>query len=88
VPNPYGQFVPDPLAPSGYRWARHGEQPATSMLPIVQPTPQPRPGGTVRYDEYEDHQLSGQDDGHVDPDEFPPFDGINSLMIRSIGAPE
>lgn len=54
----------------------------TSMLPVV-PTPHPR-GGTVRYDEYEDHQLSG----HVDPDEFPRFDGINSLMIRSIGAPD
>lgn len=35
--NPYGQWVPDELAPSGMRWARHGEQPATSMLPSVAP---------------------------------------------------
>jgi hypothetical protein len=29
-----------------------------------------------------------EDDGHVNPAEFPRFDGINSLMIRSIDAPD
>lgn len=33
-----GKWIPDPLAPSGYRWQRAGEQPPTSMLPAVQPT--------------------------------------------------
>lgn len=45
---------------------------ATGMFPVVQPAAE---------DEHED-------DGHIDPEEFPAFDGVTSLMIRSIGAPE
>jgi hypothetical protein len=37
----YGEWVPDSLAPSGFRWKRHGEQPATSMLPIGAPHDEP-----------------------------------------------
>jgi hypothetical protein len=40
VPNPYGQFVPDPLSPSGFRWQRHGEHPPTQMLPAIPPAPE------------------------------------------------
>lgn len=29
-----------------------------------------------------------EDDGHVDPDEFPRFDTIDSRMIRPLGAPD
>lgn len=72
MPNPYGQFVPDPLSPSGYRWQRHGEQPATAMLPPVTP----HTGGTVRYDEFEDHQLSA-----VDQDDLSEFDDDPDLEI-------
>ena len=72
MPNPYGRFVDDPLAPSGYRWQRYDEPEPTGMLPVVQSTAEA------------DHE----DDSHVDPDEFPAFDGVTSLMIRSIGAPE
>ncbi|HLU95208.1 MAG TPA: hypothetical protein VKZ89_00055 [Thermobifida alba] len=34
--NPIGEFVPDPLAPSGYRWKRHDEPEPTGLLPIVE----------------------------------------------------
>jgi len=37
VSNPYGEHVPDPLSPSGYRWQRYDEQPATTMLPTIGP---------------------------------------------------
>jgi hypothetical protein len=47
MPNPYGEFVPDPLAPSGFRWRRHDEQPATTMLPTVQPRNDSEPFGDV-----------------------------------------
>jgi hypothetical protein len=41
--NVHGRWVPDPLSPSGFRWQRHGEQPATTMLPTVPPaTPDER----------------------------------------------
>jgi hypothetical protein len=40
--NPYGQWVPDSLAPGGFRWQRHSEQPATTMLPLFTPSPRPR----------------------------------------------
>lgn len=54
--NPHGRWVPDPLTPSGYRWARHGEQPATTMLPTVQPSPRPR----------EEPAEAGENDGLVE----------------------
>lgn len=41
MPNPYGEFVPDHLSPSGYRWKRHGEHPVTQMMPIVPSSPPP-----------------------------------------------
>lgn len=80
MPNPYGQFVADPLAPSGYRWKRHDEPEPTGMLPVV------RSAGVEQSAQLP--AVEHEDEGHVDPDEFPAFDGVTSLMIRSIGAPE
>ena len=37
VTNPYGQWVPDQLSPSGFRWRDHDEADPTSMLPVVEP---------------------------------------------------
>lgn len=54
VPDPVGRWVPDPLAPSGFRWQRYDEQPPTSMLPT---TAAAVPARTVRYGEHEDHVL-------------------------------
>ena len=40
--NAYGEWVPDQLSPSGFRWRDHDEPEPTSMLPIVKPSPVPR----------------------------------------------
>ena len=42
--NAYGEWVPDPLSPSGFRWRDHDEPEPTSMLPVVPPSPTPRAG--------------------------------------------
>lgn len=48
--NPYGDWIEDPLAPSGYRWVRHGDQASTLppsepvRLPIQPVDAPPRPG--------------------------------------------
>lgn len=64
--NIHGRWVPDPLAPSGFRWQRYDEQPPTHMMPTVAPSPQPRePGRTVRYGDHEDHQLLNVPGGDV-----------------------
>ena len=34
--HPVGEWVKDPLAPSGYRWQRHDQTPPTGPLPIDQ----------------------------------------------------
>lgn len=70
-----GDWYPDPNRPG--RWTHDDDAPApdptvTGIFQAVQ---------AAAEDEHED-------DGHVDPDEFPAFDGVTSLMIRSIGAPE
>jgi hypothetical protein len=54
--NPYGRWVPDSLSPSGFRWRRHDESPATTMLPIITPATVDH-GGTVEYAGRQDHAL-------------------------------
>ena len=33
MPNPYGEFVPDPTMPSGFRWKSHDEPDVTMIGP-------------------------------------------------------
>lgn len=35
MPNPYGEFVPDPTMPSGFRWKSHDEPEPTQIQPAV-----------------------------------------------------
>jgi hypothetical protein len=64
-----GDFYPDPNRPGRWIYDENAPSPGatpppTSMLPIVTPHPSPHPrepDRTVRYHEYEDHQLE-QDD--------------------------
>ena len=81
--NPYGQWVPDPLAPSGFRWQRRDEQPPTSMLPITpKPTPHPRaPGRAVRYGDVVDHQLPAEHEQEQEQDDLSAFDSDPGLDI-------
>lgn len=52
MPTPYGEFVPDPLSPSGYRWKRHDEPEPTGLLPAVNPAvEQPAQLPAVEQDE-------------------------------------
>lgn len=84
--NPWGEFVPDPLAPGGFRWRRHDEPEPTGLLPIVTPAlgaesaAEPEPAALAEPPDHEDLRA-------VNPDEFPPFDTIDSQMIRSIRGP-
>lgn len=89
MPNPYGQFVPDSLSPSGYRWQRHGEQPATAMLPTVPPAP--------RIEIHEDermHIYPREHDGPEHPggdwanaDAYLSYDDVDSRTVIDTGAP-
>lgn len=81
MPNPYGEWTPDPLAPSGYRWRRHDEQPATTMLPAV------TPNRTVEYAGHTDHQLEHDDLDVVEPDQLPSYDHVDSRTIVDTGGP-
>lgn len=78
--NPFGEFVPDPLHPSGFRWKRYDEPEPTGLLPSVGAIEESSLLLAVESD-HDDLEL-------VEPDEFPSFDSITSLMIRSIGAPD
>lgn len=66
---------PDPMRPGQTHWRYDPDasRPDPSVTAMLPAVP--------REDEPED-------DGHVDPAEFLSFDGIDSQMIRSIGAPE
>jgi hypothetical protein len=77
-----GRWVPDKLSPSGFRWQRTGEQPVTTMLPTVSADLD------ALYGDDEDDEPDHSGLVVVEPDELPSFDGIDSKMIRSIGAPE
>lgn len=77
-PNRPGRWIYDELAPSP-----GVTPPPTSMLPVIQPLKPTPYARTARPPVGDEHH-----EGHVDPDEFPDFSGVDSLMIRSIGAPD
>lgn len=62
MPTPYGEFVPDPLSPSGYRWKRHDEPEPTGLLPAVEqpaqmPAVHPEQDDLSAYDDDPDLEI-------------------------------
>lgn len=83
MPTPYGEFVPDPLSPSGYRWKRHDEPEPTGLLPAVNPAvEQPAQLPAV---EHNGPELPGGDWANADA--YASYDEVDSLTILDEGAP-
>lgn len=73
MPNPYGRWIPDPLAPTGYRWQRHGEPQPTQMLP------------TVVSEEHDGPEHPGGDWANADA--YLSYDEVDSRTVIDTGAP-
>ena len=70
--NPYGEHVPDPTRPSGFRWRRRDEPDVTQIQPVV--------GSPDRVPP--DHDLQP-----VPTSQFPSYDDVDSTTIVDPEAP-